>query len=109
MISLVIGMTQRDIGGRAIHTLEYTDVRHLGPVFHGDTIYAESTIISAEEGIVTVDVKPMIVHGDVRIDPGLVLRRGGTHISRADRESGRHAKDNECGSNMKRHGQNTSP
>jgi acyl dehydratase len=45
VISLVIGMSQADIGGRALETLEYTDIRHTAPVFHGDTIYAESTIV----------------------------------------------------------------
>ena len=55
VISLVIGMSQADVGGRATRTLDYTDVRHLGPVFHGDTIYAESTIVDAGGGIVTVD------------------------------------------------------
>jgi acyl dehydratase len=45
VISLVIGMSQADIGGRALDTLDYAAVRHAGPVFHGDTIYAESTIV----------------------------------------------------------------
>jgi acyl dehydratase len=44
VISLVIGMSQADVGGRALETLEYSDIRHVLPVFHGDTIYAESTI-----------------------------------------------------------------
>jgi acyl dehydratase len=56
VISLVIGMSQPDIGGRAIRTVEYSDVRHLGPVFHGDTIYAESTITSVgETGVVAIE------------------------------------------------------
>src|SRR5579864_8800804 len=55
VISLVIGMSQADVGGRATRTLQYSDVRHLGPVFHGDTIYAESTILAADGGIVTVE------------------------------------------------------
>jgi acyl dehydratase len=46
VISLVIGMSQADIGGSALETLEYSEVRHAGPVFHGDTIYAESTIVA---------------------------------------------------------------
>jgi acyl dehydratase len=55
-ISLVIGMSQADIGGRAIRTIEYSDVRHLGPVFHGDTIYAESTVTGVEsDGVVTIE------------------------------------------------------
>ncbi len=45
VISLVIGMSQADIGGRATETLEYSGIRHVLPVFHGDTIYAESTIL----------------------------------------------------------------
>jgi len=45
VISLVIGMSQGDIGGRALETLDYSDVRHAGPVFHGDTIYAESSVL----------------------------------------------------------------
>jgi acyl dehydratase len=49
VISLVIGMSQRDIGGRALRTLDYSNVRHLGPVFHGDSIYAESTVVMREE------------------------------------------------------------
>ena len=49
LISLVIGMSQADIGGRALGTLDYSNVRHLGPVFHGDTIYAESTVVTKKE------------------------------------------------------------
>ncbi len=60
VISLVIGMSQADIGGRALETLEYSEIRHAGPVFHGDTIYAESTIAEKSElpdgrGVVTVE------------------------------------------------------
>ena len=62
VISLVIGMSQADIGGRALETLNYSHVRHLGPVFHGDTIYAESTVvlkeeISNERGLVVVSTR----------------------------------------------------
>jgi acyl dehydratase len=49
VISLVIGLSQADIGGRALETLEYSGIRHNTPVFHGDTIYAESTIVQKSE------------------------------------------------------------
>lgn len=49
VISLVIGMSQADVGGRALDTLEYSLIRHAGPVFHGDTIYAESAILEKSE------------------------------------------------------------
>jgi acyl dehydratase len=60
VISLVIGMSQSDIGGRALETLEYSEIRHAGPVFHGDTIYAESTIVAKHKlpdgrGVVAIE------------------------------------------------------
>jgi len=48
VISIVIGLTQADIGGRALATLSYSDIRHAAPVFHGDTLYAESTVLETE-------------------------------------------------------------
>ena len=49
VISLVVGMTVREISGKAIANLEYESVRHLGPTFHGDTIYAETEILEKRE------------------------------------------------------------
>ena len=49
VISIVIGMTQADVGGRGIQTSSYSNIRHDGPVFHGDTIYAESTILAKRD------------------------------------------------------------
>jgi len=55
IISLVIGMSQADIGGSALKTLEYSSIRHVAPVFHGDTIYSESTIMDKSGDIVTLE------------------------------------------------------
>jgi acyl dehydratase len=49
VISLVIGISQADVGGRAVETLDHSNVRHPGPLFHGDTIYAESSVVMREE------------------------------------------------------------
>ena len=73
VISLAIGMSQADIGGRALATLEYSDIRHLGPVFHGDTIYAESQILAVEEladdrGVVTVLTRGLNQRGEVVLE-----------------------------------------
>jgi acyl dehydratase len=65
VIALVIGMSQADVGGRATATLEYRDVKHLKPVFHGDTIYARSTIVAKEDGIVTVASEGLNQRGEV--------------------------------------------
>jgi acyl dehydratase len=62
VISLVIGLSQADVGGRSLETLDYSGIRHHEPVFHGDTIYSESLIVAKEElpngrGVVIVETK----------------------------------------------------
>ena len=47
VFSLVVGMTVPDISGRAIANLAYESVNHDGPVFAGDTIYAETEVLDA--------------------------------------------------------------
>lgn len=49
VFSIVVGMTVADISGRAIANLEYQEIKHVAPVFHGDTIYAESRILDKRE------------------------------------------------------------
>ena len=49
VISLVVGMSVKDTSGKAIANLEYERITHDAPVFHGDTIYAESEILEVRE------------------------------------------------------------
>ena len=49
VISIVVGMSVGDTSGKAIANLEYERITHDGPVFQGDTIYAESEIIEVRE------------------------------------------------------------
>ena len=49
VISLVVGMSVRDTSGKAIANLEYERITHDGPVFQGDTIYAESEVLEVRE------------------------------------------------------------
>ena len=49
VISRVVGMSVRDTSGKAIANLEYETIKHLGPTFHGDTIYAETEILEKRE------------------------------------------------------------
>ena len=95
VISLVIGMSQADIGGSSPRTLEYSDVRHLGPVFHGDTIYAESTVVGKADGIVTVESRGVNQRGE----EVLSLRRKIVMPSTKIRNTGREAcaTENEIG------------
>ena len=61
-ISLVTGMSVSDISQKTVANLGWDKVRLTGPVFIGDTIYAQSTVLSIREsksrpnqGIVTVE------------------------------------------------------
>src|SRR6478672_5068254 len=47
--SLVFGMTVADVSGKAIANLATDELSHPNPVFHGDTLFAESEVL---------DVKP---------------------------------------------------
>lgn len=49
VFSLVVGMTVPDISGKAIANLGYEEIKHLAPVFIGDTIYAKTTILDKRE------------------------------------------------------------
>jgi len=45
VFSLVVGLSVRDISGKAIANLDYEKVTHVRPVFIGDTISAETEIL----------------------------------------------------------------
>lgn len=49
VLSLVAGMSVSEISGKAIANLDYETITHDGPVFIGDTIYAETEILSIKE------------------------------------------------------------
>ncbi|HUY96756.1 MAG TPA: MaoC family dehydratase [Verrucomicrobiae bacterium] len=62
--SLALGMSVADISGKAIANLEVDQLRHLAPTFHGDTVYAESTVLSVtpsaskpDRGVVVVETR----------------------------------------------------
>lgn len=49
VFSLAVGMTVPDISGKAVANLEYESVKHLNPVFIGDTIYVKTKILDKYE------------------------------------------------------------
>ena len=62
VISLVVGLTQADLAGRSLAVREFRDIQHLGPVFHGDSIYASSEVTAKHDdpdrpgcGLVTIE------------------------------------------------------
>jgi acyl dehydratase len=59
--SLALGMSVGDISGKAIANLATEELSHPAPVFHGDTLYAESEVLEvrpsqskADRGVVKV-------------------------------------------------------
>jgi acyl dehydratase len=65
VIAIVVGMSERIFEGRPTTTLEYTDIKHLNPVFHGDTIYARSEVVSREGDVVTLFSEGLNQKGEV--------------------------------------------
>jgi acyl dehydratase len=49
VFSIAVGMSVADVSGRAIANLEYEAVKHVGPVFHGDTLYASTRVLEKRE------------------------------------------------------------
>jgi len=75
-MGVVVGITVNDItAGTIIANLGYEMVKHPHPLFHGDTIYVETEIITAREsksrpntGIVTMKHIGRNQHGDIVIE-----------------------------------------
>ena len=42
-------MSVPDVTGKAIANLEVESLRHVAPVFHGDTLYGETTVLDKRE------------------------------------------------------------
>jgi itaconyl-CoA hydratase len=60
-LAVVVGMSVHDVSQNAVANLGWTDIMMPAPVFNGDTLYAESTVLEKREsksrptqGIVTV-------------------------------------------------------
>jgi itaconyl-CoA hydratase len=48
-LSIVVGMSVSDVSQKAIANLGWSDIRLTAPVFIGDTIYAETEVLSKRE------------------------------------------------------------
>jgi acyl dehydratase len=46
--SLALGMSVADVSGKAIANLATEELSHPAPVFHGDTLYAESEVLEVK-------------------------------------------------------------
>ncbi|MFC7157067.1 MaoC family dehydratase [Halomarina halobia] len=64
VIALAVGMSVIDVSMNATANLGYDEVRHHAPVFHGDTLFAESEVLAKREsdsrehvGLVTTELR----------------------------------------------------
>lgn len=71
-ISLLTGMTVSTVSAKVVANLGWDKVRATHPVFAGDTLYAESSVLHKREsasrptqGIVTVETTGRNQHGDI--------------------------------------------
>ncbi len=62
--SLALGMSVPDVSGKAIANLEVESLRHTAPMFHGDTLYAQTRVLDVrassskpDRGVVTVETR----------------------------------------------------
>ena len=44
--TLLLGMSVPDISGRAIANLGLSELKHLAPLFHGDTLYGQTEVLA---------------------------------------------------------------
>ena len=70
--SLALGMSVPDVSGKAIANLEVESLKHTAPMFHGDTLYAETTVLDAKEssskpdrGVVSTTHRTYNQHGEL--------------------------------------------
>ena len=49
VFSLAVGITVPDVSGKAIANLDYECIKHLNPVFIGDTIYVRTKVLDKRE------------------------------------------------------------
>jgi acyl dehydratase len=85
-LSIVVGMSVSDISQKAIANLGWTDIQMPNPVFPGDTLTAETTVLSKRDsesrptqGVVTVETRAYNQNGDLVMQfkrTVLVPRRG---------------------------------
>jgi acyl dehydratase len=76
-MALAVGLSIPDTtDGTIVANLSYDDVEHPNPVFHGDTVYARSTVTDkretsdGERGVVTMRVEAFKVAGDSELRDG---------------------------------------
>ncbi len=71
VFSVAVGLSVRDVSLRAVANLDYEAITHHAPVFHGDTLYAETTVLDKSEsktkpdrGVISVETRATNQRGE---------------------------------------------
>ena len=71
--SLGLGMSVGDVSGKAIANLATEELKHPAPVFHGDTLYAESEVLDVKPSSSKPDRGVVRVHTRVYKQEGTLV------------------------------------
>jgi acyl dehydratase len=71
--SLALGMSVSDVSGKAIANLATEELRHPAPVFHGDTLFAESEVLEVTPSRSKPDRGVVKVHTRVKNQDGTLV------------------------------------
>ncbi len=71
--SLGLGMTVPDVSGKAIANLATEDLSHPAPVFHGDTLFAESEVLEVRPSSKKPDRGVVKVHTRIYNQDGTLV------------------------------------
>jgi acyl dehydratase len=71
--SLALGMSVSDVSGKAIANLATEELSHPNPVFHGDTLYAETEVLEKRDSRSKPDRGTVRVHTRVLNQDGTLV------------------------------------
>jgi acyl dehydratase len=71
--SLALGMSVGDVSGKAIANLATEELKHPAPVFHGDTLFAESEVLEVNPSSTKPDRGVVKVHTRVYKQDGTLV------------------------------------
>ena len=82
--SLALGMSVSDISGKAIANLATEELSHPAPVFHGDTLFAETEVLEVRESRSKPDRGTVKVHTRVLNQDGVLVAEFKRLVFRAE-------------------------
>jgi itaconyl-CoA hydratase len=91
VLAFVVGLASEDTSENALGELEMDNGRHTNPVFHGDTVFAESTVLEKRDadrvdaGIVKFKLVGKNAAGQpvVEIERTVLIKRKSHYLNRA--------------------------